>query len=333
MLDRSVKAIRITVMGQRVVAVAFGLVALVAACGDGEGTSSSQNTGGFSATGGSATGGAGSTNVGGARASGGRVSATGGNASATGGRVSATGGNASATGGKAGTGGSASSVGGSENTGGAGGSSDCSELEAPSPDADDGGTFTGALTIVLGNEEQLGTYSTFVGSLAIGPPSPTAGATIEDIDLTHLRVVEGDLMIRYTGLSELELPRLERVTGQFWIRLNDQLTKVRAPELRHAGALFLDSNIELLKAEFPQLETVDSSLYIHRNVKLVSWGLDALQTVGSVTITANPALPQCVVDAFNQSAGQMASSESTGGVDPPICDCREECGRLSVNCN
>ena len=65
----------------------------------------------------------------------------------------------------------------------------------------------------------------------------------------------------------------------------------------------------------------------------MSWGLDALQAVGDVTITANLALPQCVVDAFNQNTGQMASSEATGGEEVPICDCQEECGRLNVSCD
>jgi hypothetical protein len=321
-------------MGQRVATVAFGLAALVVACGDGEGKNSSESTGGFSATGGSAAGGAAATSVGGARASGGKVSATGGSASSSGGNASSSGGNASSTGGKTGTGGSASSAGGLENAGGAGGPSECPELEAPGPDPDDGGTFTGALTIAAGNEQQLGTYSTIAGDLTIGPTTPPSGAArIEDIDLTHLRVVEGDLLIVNTGLSELELPRLERVTGMLWVSQNQQLTQVRVPELRHVGALYLDANFELLKSEFPQLEAVDTTLYIHRNLKLMSWGLDALQAVGDVMITANPALPQCLVDAFNQSTGQMASSEATGGVEPPICDCPEECGRLSVNCN
>ena len=322
-------------MGQREVIVAFGLAVVAAACGDGEGTNSSQSSGGFSATGASAAGGAASANFGGALASGGR-GATGGSVSSFGGLENAGGKTMSAGRSGAGAGGNDPGGGGSgaTGTGGAQAPSECPELKAPSPDPDDGGKLTGALSIVPGNEEQLGTYSTIGGNLTIGPSAPpTGGAKIEDIDLTHLRVVEGDLMIRYTGLSELELPRLERVTGQLWVTANSELTHVRLPELRRAGALYLDANLELVKSEFPQLETVDTTLFIHRNVKLRSWGLDALQAVGDVTITANPLLPQCVVDAFNQNTGQMASSLATGSGAAPICDCQEECGRLDVNCN
>jgi hypothetical protein len=295
-----------------------------------------------------AAGGVASPNLGGALASGGKASANGGNASPSGGRTG-TGGSVSSFGGLENTGGKATSAGGAgagdggnspatggsgtTGTGGAQAPSECPELEAPIPDAEDGGKLMGSLSIVPGNEEQLGTYSTIGGDLTIGPSAPPSGARIEAIDLTHLRVVEGDLMIRYTDLSELELPRLERVTGQFWVSSNGQLTQVRSPELTHVGALYLNANFELLKSEFPRLETVDTSLYIHRNLKLMSWGLDALQAVGDITITANPLLPQCVVDAFNQNTGQMASSEATGGEEPPTCDCPEECGRLNVSCN
>ena len=329
--------------------LAFGLAAIVAACGDSEGPGSSQNAGGPSATGASSAGGASSTNLGGAQASGGIASLSGGQASPSGGRPG-TGGSVSSfggfentnTGGKsplAGASGEANggigaaSAGRAGGTGGAQDPSECPELQAPSPDPDDGGELAGALSIVLGNEEQLGTYSTISGNLTIGPSSPPSGARIEDIDLTHLRVVEGDLMIRNTGLGELELPRLERVTGQLWVSQNYGVTQVRMPQLTHVGALYLDANLELVESEFPRLETVDTTLYIHRNLKLMSWGLDALQTVGSVMITANPALPQCVVDSLNENTGQMASSEATGLEDPPICDCQAACGRISVACN
>jgi hypothetical protein len=88
-----------------------------------------------------------------------------------------------------------------------------------------------------------------------------------------------------------------------------------------------------VRSEFPKLEVVSDILYVHRNVKLESWGLDALTSLGSVLITANAALPQCLVDALNANTGAMASSEATGAGDPPLCDCPEQCGRITVSCD
>ena len=223
-------------MGRWVILV-LGVATLALACGDSEGSSASQaggtpassgssnpsggfrttpsggttsSTGGRTASGGSLTsfGGLENTNTGGKSASGGRNPASGGSAETSGGTSEATGG-----GGPAGAGGAQNPL-------------ECPELPGPSPDPDDGGAFPGPLSIVLGNEAQLGTYSTIEGNLTIGPSAPPTGARIETIDLTHLRVVEGDLMIRYTAMAEIELPRLERVTGQLWVTHNQQLTEL-----------------------------------------------------------------------------------------------------------
>jgi hypothetical protein len=109
--------------------------------------------------------------------------------------------------------------------------------------------------------------------------------------------------------------------------------ELRVPELTRVGSLYLDSNLELVSSEFPKLEIVTDTLFVNRNIKLVSWGLDALHMVESVEITANPALPLCLVDALNADTGHMASSELTGTSAPPNCDCPTECGRIAVVCN
>jgi hypothetical protein len=326
-------------MGTRVKAV-LALAAMVAACGDSEGKSASQNpdepdpTGGASAAGESSTGGARPAT------SGGRSSTTGGRAN-TGGLVSTfggfdggnTGGASAATGGVA-TGGAIGSGGEPTATGGAPEPTDCPELVGPEPDLDDGGVYDGDLVIGSSAElEALGTYSVITGNLTIGGSGTPGGATIQEVDLSHLREVGKDLTIRGTGLTDLELPRLERVTGQLWVSLNLELLEVRMPELASVQDLYLDTDTKLVRSEFPKLEEVSGTLYIHRNIELVSWGLDALHSVGSVTITANASLPQCLVDAFNENTGMMASSEATGAGSPPICDCPEECGRLVVDCN
>jgi hypothetical protein len=323
-------------MGTRVKAV-LALAAMVAACGDSEGKSASQNpdepdpTGGASAAGESSTGGARPAT------SGGRSSTTGGRAN-TGGFVSTfggfdggnTGGTSAATGGVA--------AGGAIGTGGeptaTGGAPECPELVGPEPDPNDGGIYDGDLVIESSDElEALGTYSVITGDLTIGRTGTPEGATIQEVDLSHLREVGKDLIIRNTLLTDLELPRLERVGGQLWVSLNLELLEVRMPELTSVQDLYLDTGIKLVRSEFPKLEEVSGTLYIHRNVELVSWGLDALRSVGSVTITANESLPQCLVDALNENTGMMASSEATGADSPPICDCPEECGRIVVDCN
>src|SRR5688572_18387381 len=321
-------------MGTRV-RPALALAALVAACGDSEGTSASQNprepdpTGGAPAARGSSTGGARPAT------SGGRSNTTGGRAN-TGGVVSSFGGfGDSNTGGASVTTGAAGGSGGEPTaTGGAPEPTECPELLGPGPDPDDGGTYDGDLVIESSAElEALGTYSFITGNLTIGRTGTPEGATIQEVDLSHLREVGKDLIIRNTILTDLELPRLERVGGQLWVSLNLELLEVRMPELRRVQDLYLDTGIKLVRSEFPKLEEVSGTLYIHRNLELVSWGLDALRSVGSVTITANASLPQCLVDAFNENTGMMASSEATGAGSPPICDCPEECGRIVVDCN
>jgi hypothetical protein len=328
-------------MGTRVRPV-LALAALVAACGDSEGTSASQNprepdpTGGAPAAGESSTGGTRPATSGGRSSTAGGRASTGGVVSTFGGFDGVTTGGANVTTGGASvtTGGASGSGGEPTATGGAPEPTECPELLGPDPDPDDGGIYDGDLVIESHDElEALGTYSVITGSLTIGGSGTPGGATIQELDLSHLREVGKDLNIRNTGLTDLELPRLERVTGQLWVSLNLELLEVRMPELKSVQDLYLDTDAKLVRSEFPKLEEVSGTLYIHRNIKLVSWGLDALRSVGSVTITANASLPQCLVDAFNEDTGMMASSEATGAGSPPICDCPEECGRIVVDCN
>jgi hypothetical protein len=321
------------VMGTRVKAV-LALAALVAACGDSEGTSASQNPDGPDPTGGAPA--AGGSSTGGARpATGGGGSSTTGGRANTGGFVSTFGGfDGGNTGGTSATGGAIGSGGRPAATGGASEPTDCPELVGPEPDPDDGGVYDGDLVIESSAElDALGTYSVITGNLTIGGAGTPFEGEIPELAFSHLREVGGDLTIRYTHLTDLELPRLERVGGQLWVSLNLELLELRMPELTSVQDLYLDTDPELVRSEFPKLEEVSGTLYVHRNVKLVSWGLDALRSVASVTITANAALPQCLVDAFNENTGMMASSEATGAGSPPICDCPEECGRIVVDCN
>ncbi len=326
-------------MGTRVKAV-LALAAIVAACGDSEGTSASQNpdgpdpTGGAPAAGESSTGGArpatsggGSSTAGGRANTGGVVSTFGGfDGGNTGGASAVTGGTSAATGGAIGNGGEPTA------TGGASEPTDCPELGGPDPDPDDGGTYDGDLVIESHDElEALGTYSVITGNLTIGGSGTPGAETIQELDLSSAGS-GGDLTIRNTRVTDLELPRLERVEGQLWVSLNLELLEVRMPELTSVLDLYLDTDAKLLRSEFPKLEEVSGTLYVHRNLKLVSWGLDALRSVGSVTITANASLPQCLVDALNENTGMMASSELIGAGSPPICDCPEQCGRIVVDC-
>lgn len=320
-------------MGTRVKPV-LALAAMLAACGDSEGTNASQNPSGPDPTGGAPP--AGESSTGGARpaTSGGRPSTSGGRAG-TGGFVSTFGGfDGGNTGGTSATGGIIGSGGEPTAAGGAPEPAECPERVGPDPDPDDGGTYDGDLVIVSSHQlEALGTYSTITGNLTIGTSGPAAGTPIQELDLSHLREVGKDLTIRNTDLTDLELPRLERVGGQLWVSLNLELLELRMPELTSVQDLYLDTDVKLVRSEFPKLEEVSGTLYVHRNIELESWGLDALRSVASVTITANESLPQCLIDALNENTGMMASSEATGVSSPPICDCPEECGRIVVDCN
>jgi hypothetical protein len=213
------------------------------------------------------------------------------------------------------------------------GTGGCRAAESPEPDPADGGVHEGPLEITgPGLAAALANYSTIRGDLTIGPSAPSDEPLIEQLDLSHLRVVEGSVFIRNTDLTELALPRLETVTGELWIRLNLALTHISAPQLRSADSFYLDSNTALRTSEFPKLETVTSTLYVHRNVLLVSWGFDALRSLGSATITANPALPTCLVDALGDATGLTLSSELTGNLTPPACDCSVACGQITPVC-
>lgn len=338
-------------MGHWVVVV-LGAAVLALACGDSEDRreapppTAGGDANGGSATAGSKPGGTSGAGAGGARAdtSGGRSQPSGGS-SATAASPSTFGGLTSPSGGGAGrtSGGEPSAAAsggeppaaasGGEPSAGAPAVPECPEPEPPSSDPEDGGRHEGALEIVAGLEAALGTYSVIGGNLTIGPSSPpTSGARIEGIDLSHLRVVEGDLLIRNTALTALELPRLERVDGQVFLSLNLELRTAALPRLESAYSLYLDTNLELLEADFGALEAVTQTLYVHRNQKLVNWGLYSLTSVGSVIITANPSLPQCLIDALNEATGEMASSIAIGGGTPPNCDCPEECGRIVPDC-
>lgn len=320
-------------MGTRVKPV-LALAAMLAACGDSEGTNASQNPSGPDPTGGAPP--AGESSTGGARpaTSGGRPSTSGGRAG-TGGFVSTFGGfDGGNTGGTSATGGIIGSGGEPPATGGASEPTDCPERAGPDADPDDGGIYDGDLVIESSGELQaLGTYSVITGDLTIGGAGTPFEGEIPELAFSHLREVGGDLTIRYTHLTDLELPRLERVGGQLWVSLNLELLELRMPELTSVQDLYLDTDVKLVRSEFPKLEEVSGTLYVHRNIELESWGLDALRSVASVTITANESLPQCLVDALNENTGMMASSEATGVSSPPICDCPEECGRIVVDCN
>src|SRR5688572_22050514 len=214
-------------MGTRVRSV-LALAALVAACGDSEGTSASQNprgpepTGGAPAAGGSSTGGARPARSGGGSSTSGGRANTGGVVSTFGGLDGGNTGGA-ATGGAA-MGGAIGSGGEPTATGGASEPTECPELVGPGPDPDDGGTYDGDLVIESSDElEALGTYSVITGSLTIGVSGTPVGTTIQELDLSHLQEVGKDLNIRNTGLTDLELPRLERVGGQLWVSQNFEL--------------------------------------------------------------------------------------------------------------
>ena len=297
-----------------------------ASCGSSSGTTPPSGASGSPNTGASGHGGAGANAT-----TGGSVVDAG--APTTGGTT--TGG--AATGGRAGTGGNIAAVAGHGGDGETGVNPETPECPLSEPlgtDEADGGSYDSTLSITSpGLEDLIGTYSTIKGDLLIGPVGPDGAPRIEQIDLSHVRVVEGSLLIRNTGLTELSMPRLETVSGQLWISLNLELSQVSLPELRSTGDFFLDANVSLLASEFPKLETVNGQLYIHRNIELVSWGLDALHTVtGGVTITANPALPFCLVDALGAATGLTLSSEFRGDVPPPACDCSRDCGRLVPEC-
>jgi hypothetical protein len=120
-------------------------------------------------------------------------------------------------------------------------------------------------------------------------------------------IANNTALIEFGGLSDLE------ECGSF-LAAGNGLTSLALPSLTRAQSLSITGHPALLAIDLPVLTSVETSLTFASNPVLETVGtLDALESVGTLTVAGNPAFPQCFVDALD--ARLSACNESCGGND------------------
>jgi hypothetical protein len=127
------------------------------------------------------------------------------------------------------------------------------------------------------------------------------------IATNSVTIANNTALIEFGGLSDLE------ECGSF-LAAGNGLTSLALPSLARAGSLSITGHAALLAIDLPVLTSVETSLTFASNPVLETVGtLDALESVGTLTIAGNPAFPQCFVDALD--ARLSACNASCGGND------------------
>ncbi len=167
------------------------------------------------------------------------------------------------------------------------------------------------------------------GDLVLSTPGDVAAAQA-------YAEVTGNLEVS-PGLQVLELPNLVAIGGD--IRFESlSLVTLFLPNLRTLGGeLWLYLNMELLEADFRNLERVGESIYIHRNIALRSIQLFSLESIGGVPVSdptpiefsAQLALPTCFEDRLIEMIPQLETQLIGSQVE---CTCTLECDLLVADC-
>jgi len=179
-----------------------------------------------------------------------------------------------------------------------------------------------------------------------GPPDPSAAwpepvfvgdynsdSPVSLDELSCYASVTGELHID-SGMGSIHLPRLELIGGSLTIE-NTLVTEVVLPRLRRIGGNFwFNYNLELLEIDAEQLEVIGKRVWLHRNPVLNWIGLERLEEFGvrledpsnEVHISNNFDLAECLIHAtfpgYLPTAGDM----------PADCECGTSDGRLRAVC-
>ena len=154
------------------------------------------------------------------------------------------------------------------------------------------------------------------------PPEPCPGgsadiSSYEDLapylDCTEL---DGLSFHMTSGITEVELPRLETVAGSVYFHQNADIARVSLPELSAVdGYVYFHQNADLRDIALPNLETVGEYLYFHGNEALETLELtDSLTTVGSYIHLVNSPL-LCAPDLDWSSISSSVDISGLGGCD------------------
>lgn len=205
-----------------------------------------------------------------------------------------------------GAGGSAAGMGGS----GVGGAAGCAAPPAPTGEAR---VHAGDLTITdAAGAEAARSLTEVTGTLRVAPP--LAGT----LELPNLQAIGGDLRVEevtvspgssagYPLISHLRLVNLTRIGGALWIYL--------------ATAL--------VETDLRGLASVGGDVFVHRNLKLRTVGLDSLHDVGSTVHFSANLLARCEVDAI-VAALESGTFNGLGG--DRDCACETTCGHVVPSC-
>lgn len=170
-------------------------------------------------------------------------------------------------------------------------------------------------TLVLGQNPVLehvtalaGVDRMLVSVVATGNASLLTLAGIDGLRVANnVTLANNPALVDLVGLSKLEECGSCLAAG-------NGLTSLALPSLTRADSLSLTGHSALVAVSLPALTTIDTSLTIASNPVLETLGtLDALASVGTLTIAGNASLPQCFVDGLD--ARLSACNASCGGND------------------
>lgn len=184
-----------------------------------------------------------------------------------------------------------------------------------------GGVFTG--NIQLETQEEVDTfaanlYTSIVGNLTIGIWGTSNSSIIDLSSLTNLTSIDGDLKIYLnSALTTLNgLDNIATINGDLEIYDHDQLTDVKLSSLTTVGGglelfnldmvtnfndlsnlssvggnTFINNNPSITNlGGLSSLSSINGLLNIYNNDALITIGLDALTSVGNITIEGNEQL-------------------------------------------
>jgi len=180
-------------------------------------------------------------------------------------------------------------------------------------------TMDGVGSMVISGNEALssvaGLTNAHVNSIVV-----SNNAVLENVDgLGYLQGANSVTIVNSPALTEVRLPLLEECSACIF-SANPALVTLVLNDLMWAGDLSIAAHGALTTVSLPHLYDVARSFTVADNAVLSNIGtLDDLETVGSLSIQGNPALPQCFVDALD--ARLMACNTSCTGNDPTAtCD-------------
>ncbi len=182
--------------------------------------------------------------------------------------------------------------------------------------------------IIVGNNDVLSAVSlpmlSSSGSLRIGN-NPAMGSFTAPVLLSA-----GDVRFDLNGsLSIIEFPALVGTVGFVRFSQNTSLGGIYMDGITEAGWLEVLGHASLSEAAFRSLATIVNDLSVRGNTSMNVIRLGNLSTVGgSADMSANAALPQCMVECIrnNVTVGSNAFSATGNNLQAP-------CNGATPNCN